>query len=72
MDPNYFKMLADDSLIEVLEGFVTVPFVPTSEELCTWFYKLASYKMGKIGINVDYITFKETDKTSCTYREQIK
>lgn len=54
-------------LKEKYEGLVFVNFVPTSENLCEWFYRVVSNKMKKININVESITFYETPKSSCVF-----
>ena len=47
-DYNYYKIIekipdgTSKPLSEVLEGLVLVDFVPTSENLCKFFYKVAS------------------------------
>jgi 6-pyruvoyltetrahydropterin/6-carboxytetrahydropterin synthase len=67
IDPNYYKFLTGKHMQDVLEGFVSVDFVPTSENLCAWFYDLCKHKMSGLGVKVESITFKETEKTSCTF-----
>lgn len=54
---------------EILEGFVIVKFVPTSENISKWIYDIVSAKMKPFGIQVTSVEFKETPKTSATYIE---
>lgn len=63
------QMIADagDAMREILEGLVFVDFVPTSENLCTWLFRIAKEKMAKIGITVHSVNFFETPKSQCTY-----
>lgn len=59
----------DLSVGEVLEGLLIVPFVPTSERLAEWLYKMVSHKMNELGVKVSYVKFNETPKTSAVYNE---
>ena len=67
INPDYFKTLNNDSLIEVLEGFVMVDFVPTSENLSKWLFDIIQSKMSKIGVIVESVKFFETPKSSSCY-----
>lgn len=66
-----FKFLNDDRLVELLEGFVFVDFVPTSENLCKWLYKIVQTKMAKINVKVSSIQFFETSKSQSQYRGDV-
>lgn len=57
----------NNPLIEVLEGFFIVDFVPTSENLSKWLYDLVEVKMEKIGVKVDRIGWWETPKSHSEY-----
>lgn len=52
---------------EVLEGLVIVDFVPTSEQLANWLFKIVAHKMQPLGVTVSKLVFNETPKTSATY-----
>jgi|GEM_PF-170240 len=54
-----------DALIEKYEGFVFVNFLPTSENLTAWMYKIISKKMQKLGVQVESVEFWETPKSHC-------
>ena len=68
IDPNVFKTITDNSLIEVLEGFVMVNFVPTSENLSKWLFEIVKAKMDKININTNSVQFYETPKSQSVYQ----
>lgn len=57
----------DYVLNEMIESFVVVDFVPTSEELSRWFFEIASKKMEPLGVKVSKVTFNETPKSSSVY-----
>lgn len=67
IDPNYFKFITDEPLIEVLEGFVAVDFVPTSENLSKWLFEVVNKKMSEINIKTHSVQFFETPKSCSTY-----
>ena len=54
-------------ILEILEGFIIVNFVPTSENISRWIHQIVSKKMDPYGIEVSSVEFKETPKTSATY-----
>jgi len=54
---------------EVLEGYFIVDFVPTSENLVKWMYKIVEHKMEKIGAKVSFVEWHETPKTCARYAE---
>lgn len=60
----------DPVLWELYEGLVVVDFVPTSENLSKWFYDIVSFRMAKIGVTVQSITFNETPKSESIYSRQ--
>jgi 6-pyruvoyltetrahydropterin/6-carboxytetrahydropterin synthase len=53
--------------IEILNGFVFVDFVPTSENFSKWFFDMVSLKMKEHFVYVAYVEFKESTKTSSEY-----
>ncbi len=54
---------------EVLEGFLIVNFVPTSEQLSEWMFESVHNKMNTI-CNVDKIDWQETPKTHAVFSRQ--
>jgi 6-pyruvoyltetrahydropterin/6-carboxytetrahydropterin synthase len=69
VDPNFMKFIESESLIEVLEGFVVVDFVPTSENLSKWLFEIVQKKMRQIGIETESVQFFETPKSQSIYSE---
>lgn len=57
----------EEYMQEYLESFIILDFVPTSENLCKWFYDIISERMKDLNINVSRVEFKETQKTLATY-----
>lgn len=83
-DHGHFKTVATDYLervlpdselksviIEKCSSLVLVDFLPTSENLCKWFYDMASEEMDEFakaeGFRVAYVEFWETPKSHCRY-----
>lgn len=57
-------------IFEKLEGLVIVDFVPTSENLCNFFGKIAKESLDGLlddRIKLSYIEFWETPKSQCVY-----
>jgi 6-pyruvoyltetrahydropterin/6-carboxytetrahydropterin synthase len=67
INPDYFKTLTNDALIEILEGFVAVNFVPTSENLSKWLFNIVEDKMNYIGVKTTSVQFYETPKSQSTF-----
>lgn len=67
INPDFYKTLIDTHLIELLEGYVMVDFVPTSENLSKWLFEIVQMKMDKLGVKVDSVQFYETPKSSSQY-----
>jgi len=67
INPNVFKFLTNEEAVDILEGFVVVDFVPTSENLSAWMHKIAQAKMDKLGVKVAQIAFFETPKSQSNY-----
>lgn len=55
---------------EIAEGLVLVDFVPTSENLCKWFHKVAQDKLTPHGITVSRVQFFETKKSESNYYKE--
>lgn len=54
-------------LVENLESFVLVTFVPTSENLAKWLYDIVNEKMKQIGVKTKSVEFYETPKSRSLY-----
>jgi 6-pyruvoyltetrahydropterin/6-carboxytetrahydropterin synthase len=54
-------------VIELYEGLIVVPFVPTSENLSKWVHKVVNNRMNKIGVECSRIQFFETPKSQANY-----
>lgn len=52
---------------ELYGSFVIVDFVPTSENLSAWFFKIIQEKMSKLDIKVSSIEFLETPKSKSRF-----
>jgi 6-pyruvoyltetrahydropterin/6-carboxytetrahydropterin synthase len=64
-----YSNIQSPAVKDVVEGIIFVDFVPTSEKLSKWFFKLINEKMKPLGVCVSKVTFKETPKTSAQYTE---
>lgn len=62
INPESYKD-EDPDLQDILEGFVMVEFVPTSENLSSWMLDIAQAKMNGLDIFVKSIEFFETPKS---------
>jgi 6-pyruvoyltetrahydropterin/6-carboxytetrahydropterin synthase len=67
VNPDVYKTLDDQRLIELLEGFVFVDFVPTSENLSKWLFEIVKKKMDKINVDTESVLFFETPKSQSHY-----
>lgn len=65
--PTYKNLPSEEK--ELYEGMIIVPFVPTSENLSKWFFKIVEEKMKKLNIKVSKIQFFETPKSQSIYEE---
>ncbi|MGE0050187.1 MAG: 6-carboxytetrahydropterin synthase [Arcobacter sp.] len=72
-DENYYLVNLtkfqnlESHIKELYEGYVIVNFVPTSENLSTWFLNIVQNKMEKLGIKVSHVEFLETPKSKSTF-----
>lgn len=57
---------------EQAESFVVVDFVPTSENLCKWFYEILVDKLKGTGITVSKVYFKETPSSYSEYKPNVE
>jgi 6-pyruvoyltetrahydropterin/6-carboxytetrahydropterin synthase len=67
VNPNIFKTIEDERLIQIAEGFVFVDFVPTAENLCKWFHKIIQEKLDPLNVKVSQIELFETPKSQSKY-----
>lgn len=56
-----------DAVREMYEGIVIVDFVPTSENLSAWLFKVIQEKLNPLNITVHSVQFFETPKSQSTY-----
>jgi len=56
-----------EHMVEIYEGLVVVDFVPTSENLSTFLFKIVQSKMKEIGVIVKSVKFFETPKSSSEF-----
>jgi len=54
---------------EIDEGLIYVDFIPTSENLCKWFYDIVERKMIEIDVTVEAVEFFETPKSRSYYKK---
>ncbi len=67
--PNIDKLKEEpDHILEYIESFVVVDFVPTSENLAKWFLDIVSKKMAKLDIKVCKVELYETPKSKAVVR----
>ena len=59
----------EDFLLD-FEGLVIVDFVPTSENLCQWWYEVANKMLNGLGIDVVAVEYWETPKSHCRYQPE--
>ena len=52
---------------EKYEGMIFVDFVPTSENLCKWWFDVATKMLEGLGIEVCAVEYWETPKSHCRY-----
>ena len=57
------------AIYEKYEGLVIVDFVPTSENLCKWWYEVANKMLNGLGIDIVAVEYWETPKSHCRYSE---
>jgi len=67
VNPDYFKTISEDRLIQILEGYVFVDFTPTSENIARWLQTVVQEKMSKIGVTCSAVQLFETVKSQATY-----
>ena len=56
------------ALFEKYEGLIIVNFVPTSENLCKWWFEVANKMLKELGIDVVAVEYWETPKSHCRYQ----
>ena len=58
------------ALFEKYEGLIIVDFVPTSENLCKWWFEVANKMLKELGIDVVAVEYWETPKSHCRYQPE--
>ena len=58
------------AIFEKFEGLVLVDFIPTSENLCKWWYEVANKMLNGLGIDVVAVEYWETPKSHCRYQPE--
>ena len=58
------------ALFEKYEGLIIVNFVPTSENLCKWWFEVANKMLKELGIDVVAVEYWETPKSHCRYQPE--
>ena len=58
------------ALLEKYEGLIIVDFVPTSENLCKWWFEVANKMLKGLGIDVVAVEYWETPKSHCRYQPE--
>ena len=58
------------AIIEKYEGLIIVDFIPTSENLCKWWYEVANKMLNGLGIDVVAVEYWETPKSHCRYQPE--
>ena len=58
------------AIYEKYEGLIIVDFVPTSENLCRWWYEVANKMLNGLGIDVVAVEYWETPKSHCRYQPE--
>ena len=58
------------ALFEKYEGLIIVNFVPTSENLCKWWFEVANKMLNELGIDVVAVEYWETPKSHCRYQPE--
>ena len=56
------------AIMEKYEGLIIVNFVPTSENLCKWWFEVANKMLKELGIDVVAVEYWETPKSHCKYQ----
>lgn len=58
------------AIYEKYEGLIIVDFIPTSENLCKWWYEVANKMLNGLGIAVTAVEYWETPKSHCRYQPE--
>ena len=66
IDPEIQEVVEPD-FWDILEGFVIVDFLPTSENLSAWLARIVNIKMAPLGVKCSHLQFYETPKSQSNY-----
>ena len=58
------------AIMEKYEGLIIVDFIPTSENLCKWWFDVANKMLNGLGIDVVAVEYWETPKSHCRYQPE--
>ena len=69
---DFHGLSADEkqAIMEKYEGLIIVDFIPTSENLCKWWYEVANKMLNGLGIDVTAVEYWETPKSHCRYQPE--
>lgn len=69
-DFHHLNVGEKQAIMEKYEGLIIVDFVPTSENLCKWWYEVANKMLNGLGIDVVAVEYWETPKSHCRYQPE--
>ena len=69
-DFQHLSTAEKQAIHEKYEGLIIVDFVPTSENLCKWWYEVANKMLNGLGIDVVAVEYWETPKSHCRYQPE--
>lgn len=64
---DYLNNAQKQAIMEKYEGLIIVNFIPTSENLCKWWFEVANKMLNGLGIDVVAVEYWETPKSHCRY-----
>ena len=64
---DYLNNAQKQAIMEKYEGLIIVNFIPTSENLCKWWFEVANKMLNELGIDVVAVEYWETPKSHCRY-----
>ena len=67
---DYLNNGQKQAIIEKYEGLILVDFIPTSENLCKWWYEVANKMLNGLGIDIVAVEYWETPKSHCRYQPE--
>ena len=64
---DYLNNAQKQAIMEKYEGLIIVNFIPTSENLCKWWFEVANKMLNGLCIDVVAVEYWETPKSHCRY-----